>query len=332
MRSLGKLRPLAVALGIGALATGSVTHLAYGQDDPITVAVIGYESQSGFWQAVQKGAEAAAQDFGVDVNYAAPQEASTQGMVQLATTAIAGQPYGICLNYLDHGMYDVTKQALDAGIKVGLYNNNLFMEEAGGATTDTAVTTLPYVGQTNYPGGGKASGEVLGAAFAQYLPPDGGRVLVVNPFPQAFVLTLRYEAVKAALEPLGYTVEQLESGPDEGQNFQVIGTYLAANPDTVGVVGLGTPAGNPAASYMRQNNLTIPVATFDVDQGAYDNIKAGLIKTAVFQQPFLQSYLCVHNMVLQSKGFLPVDVNTGNAIIDASNVEVVGKLIQEGRG
>jgi simple sugar transport system substrate-binding protein len=326
------LRSMAVAATLGVLATVPVVQIALGQDEPITVAVIGYESQSGFWQAEQRGAEGAATDFGVNVNYSAPQEASTQGMVQLATTAIATQPYGICLDYLDHGMYDVTKQALDAGIKVGLFNNNLFMEEAGGATTDPAVTTLPYVGQTNYPGGGKSSGEVLGAAFAQYLPPEGGRVLVVNPFPQAFVLTLRYEAVKAVLEPLGYTVEQLESGADEGQNFQVIGTYLAAHPDTVGVVGLGTPAGNPAAAYMKQNNLTIPVATFDVDQGAYDNIKAGLIKTAVFQQPYLQTYLCVHNMVLQSKGFLPVDVNTGNAIIDASNVEIVGKLIAEGKG
>jgi simple sugar transport system substrate-binding protein len=323
---------IGAAAVVGLAACGVQPSVAPAAGGGITVAVIGYESQSGFWQAEAKGAAQAAKDFGVTVNYSAPQQASTQGMVQLATTALATKPFGICLDYLDHGMLDVTKQALASGAHVGLYNNNLFMKEAGGETTDPTVTTLPYVGQTNTPGGGKASGEVLGAAFAQYLPKGAGRVLIVNPFPQAFVLTLRYQAVKAALEPLGYTTDQLESSGDEGQNLQVIGTYLAAHTDVVGVVGLGTPAANPAASYMKQHNLTIPVATFDVDKAAFDNIKAGLIKAAVFQQPFLQSYLCVHNMVLINQGFLPVNVDTGNSIIDSSNVDVVGKLIAAGRG
>jgi simple sugar transport system substrate-binding protein len=312
-------------------AAPSVGNGGTGAGGTGAIAVIGYESQSSFWLAEAKGAAQAAKDFGVTVNYAAPQTASDQGMIQLATTALATKPYGICLDYLDHAMFDVTKQALAAGVHVGLYNNNLFQPEAGGATTDPAITTLPYVGQTNAPGGGKSSGEVLGEAFAKYLPQGGGLVLIVNPFPQAFVLTLRYQAVKAALEPLGYTTDQLVAGADEGQNLQTITAYLAAHSNVVGVVGLGTPAANPAASYMKAHNLKIPVATFDVDPEAFNNIKAGLINVAVFQQPFLQSYLCVENMVLLGEGFLPVNVDTGNSIIDSSNVDIVGKLIAAGK-
>src|SRR5581483_4795348 len=110
--------------------------------------------------------------------------------------------------------------------------NNLFQPKAGGATTDPAVTRLAYVGQNNYPGTG-SSGEVLGEAFVSHLPKGNGTVLIVNPFPQAFVLTLRYQAVKLKVEQHGYKTDQLVATGDEGQNFQIIGSYLAAHKDVV---------------------------------------------------------------------------------------------------
>jgi simple sugar transport system substrate-binding protein len=318
-----------VTLVLAACSTGGSSNppgAAAGSN--LTIAVVGYEHVSGFWNAVEKGAHQAATDFGVTVNYSSA-DATTPGMVRLAQAALASHPYGICLDYIDHGMFDVTKSALAQGTKVVLYNNNLFQPEAGGATTDPAVTSLPYVGQNNAPGTG-SSGEVLGDAFVRSLPPGGGEVLIVNPFPQAFVLTLRYQAVKLKVEQHGYTTDQLLATGDEGQNVQLIGAYLTAHHNVVGIVGLGTPGANPAASYVKSKNLTIPVATFDVDTVAAQNIHAGLIKDAVFQEPYLQAYLCIEDLWLQSKALLPVNMNTGNTIIDSSNISVVDNLIAKG--
>jgi simple sugar transport system substrate-binding protein len=312
-----------VALGLvasGSSSSGSASK-------KLTIAVIGYEHISGFWNAEQKGAAAAAKEFGVSVNYASG-DATTPGMVRLAQAALAAKPYGICLDYLDHGMYGVTKSALKQGAKVVLYNNNLFQPQAGGATTDPAVTGLAYVGQNNYPGTG-SSGEVLGEAFVKHLK-GKGQILIVNPFPQAFVLTLRYQAVKLKVQQHGFSTAQLVATGDEGQNFQIIGAYLAAHKNVVGIVGLGTPAANPAAAYVAAHHLKIPVATFDVDKTAAQNIHKGLIADAVFQQPYLQTYFCVQNLVLESRGLLPVNVNTGNTIIDKSNVGVIDTLLARG--
>jgi ABC-type sugar transport system substrate-binding protein len=313
-----------IALGLTVSGSGFGAPSA---GKKLTIAVIGYEHVSGFWNAEMKGAQQAAKDFGVNVNYSSG-DATTPGMVRLAQAALAAKPYGICLDYIDHGMQAITKTALGQGTKVVLYNNNLFQPQAGGATTDPAVTGLAYVGQNNYPGTG-ASGEVLGEAFASHLK-GHGQVLIVNPFPQAFVLTLRYQAVKQKLEQHGFSTAELAATGDEGQNIQIIGSYLAAHKNVVGIVGLGTPGANPAASYVEQHHLKIPVATFDVDKVAAQNIHKGLIVDAVFQQPYLQSYYCVQNLVMESKGLLPVNVNTGNTIIDKSNISVVDNLLAKG--
>ena len=48
------------------------------------------------------------------------------------------------------------------------------------------------------------SGEILAKAWLPMLPTEPCKVLIVNPFPTAFVLTLRGDGVKRALDAAGY--------------------------------------------------------------------------------------------------------------------------------
>jgi simple sugar transport system substrate-binding protein len=119
---------------------------------------------------------------------------------------------------------------------------------------------------------------------------------------------------------------------DEGQNLSLISAALQADKSICGVVGLGNPAANPAAAYIGQNNLKIPVATFDVGAEAAKRIKDGTLTVAINQQPFLQSYFAVANLVNQSKYSLsPVDVNTGTSIVTIKNIDAVQACITAGR-
>ncbi len=293
----------------------------------LTINLVGYENQGAFWQTVERGAMQAGKDFNVSVTGAAPNQASDQGMIQLLQAAIAARPNGLVINYTGKVMEEITLKALQSKIPLVLYNNNRFEKESGGVTSDPRITGLAFVGQDEH-----HSGEVLGTAFLRFLPKGGGTVLVVNPFPQAFVLTLRYEGVKSVLEAHGYKTDVLIAGADEGQNKATIGAYLQAHPKIVGIVGLGTPAANPAASYLSDRNLKTPVATFDIDEGALKNIQDGHMAVALNQQPWLQGYLSVEDLILQLRyGFKPVNINTGTFIVEKSNADQVAALVKAGR-
>jgi simple sugar transport system substrate-binding protein len=313
------------SVGIAALALAAMTAGALAQDKP-TVYVIAPSLTDPFWITQQNGANQAGEDFGVNVVFQAPaQDTGDAGMVPLVQAAIAAKPAGIAIDYTSKTMEAVTVAALDAGIPVVLYNNNRF--EGENAPGDARIKGLAFVGQDE-----SMSGETLGNAWLPSLPKDPCKVLIVNPFPTAFVLTLRGDGVKRALDAAKYPYEDLTATGDQGQNLSLISAALQADTSICGIVGLGNPAANPAAQYVGDNGLKIPVATFDVGAEAAKRIAAGLLTTAINQQPFLQSYFAVANLANQAKYSLsPANVDTGTSIVTKENIATVQACIDAGR-
>ena len=246
-------------------------------------------------------------------------------MVPLVQAAIAAKPAGIAIDYTSKTMEAVTVAALDAGIPVVLYNNNRF--EGENAPADPRIKGLAFVGQDE-----SMSGETLGKAWLPSLPKEPCKVLIVNPFPTAFVLTLRGDGVKRALDAAKYPYEDLAATGDQGQNLSLISAALQADTSICGIVGLGNPAANPAAQYVGENRLNIPVATFDVGAEAAKRIKDGTLTIAINQQPFLQSYFAVANLANKAKYSLsPANVDTGTSIVTKDNIDTVQACIDAGR-
>jgi simple sugar transport system substrate-binding protein len=309
-----------------ALAFAAVSgDVVLAQDKP-TVYVIAPSLTDPFWITQQNGANQAGTDFGVNVVFQAPaQDTGDAGMVPLLQAAIAAKPAGIAIDYTSKTMEAVTTAALDAGIPVVLYNNNRF--EGENAPADKRILGLSFVGQDE-----SVSGEILAKAWLPSLPSTPCKVLIVNPFPTAFVLTLRGDGVKRALDAAGYPHDDLVATGDQGQNLSLIGAALQADKGICGVVGLGNPAANPAAQYIGDNKLNVPVATFDVGAEASKRIKDGTLTMAINQQPFLQSYFAVANLANQAKYSLtPVNVNTGTSIVTKANIDTVQACIDAGR-
>ena len=279
-----------------------------------------------FWVTEQNGAKQAGQDFGVNVVFQAPaQDTGDAGMVPLLQAAIAAKPAGIAIDYTSKTLEAVTTAALDAGIAVVLYNNDRF--EGENAPADKRIRDLAFVGQNE-----SISGEILTRAWLPTLQSGPCKVLIVNPFPTAFVLTLRADGVKRALDAAKYPHSDLAATGDEGQNLSLISAALQADKGICGIVGLGNPAANPAAQYVGDNSLKIPVATFDVGAEAAKRLKDGTLTMAINQQPFLQAYFAVANLANQAKYSLkPVNVNTGTSIVTTDNIDVIQKCIDAGR-
>jgi len=314
-----------LGLGLAAMALAVGAGVASAADKP-TVYVIAPSLTDPFWITQQNGAKQAGEDFGVDVVFQAPaQDTGDAGMVPLLQAAIAAKPAGIAIDYTSKTMEAVTTAALDAGIPVVLYNNNRF--EGDNAPADKRIPGLAFVGQDE-----SVSGEILAKAWLPSLPSQPCKVLVVNPFPTAFVLTLRGDGVKRALDAAGYPHEDLVATGDQGQNLSLISAALQADKGICGIAALGNPAANPAAKYIGDNGLDIKVATFDVGAEAAKHLKDGTLTMAINQQPFLQSYFAVANLANQAKYSLtPANVDTGTSIVTKDNIDTVQACIDAGR-
>jgi len=310
---------------VAFVAAAIAGDLASAQDKP-TIYVIAPSLSDPFWITQQNGANQAAKDFGVNVVFQAPpQDTGDAGMVPLLQAAIAAKPAGIAVDYTSKTMEPVTKAALDAGINVVLYNNNRF--EGDNAPSDERLRSLAFIGQNE-----AMSGETLTKAWLPMLPKEPCKVLIVNPFPTAFVLTLRGDGVKRALDAAGYPHSDLMATGDQGQNLSLISAALQADPKICGVAALGGPAANPAGQYISQNKLNIPVATFDVGPETAKRLKDGSVSIAINQQPFLQSYYAVANLAQKALYTLtPVNVDTGTSLVTKDNIDTVQACIDAGR-
>src|SRR5215471_3451088 len=296
-----------------------------------TVYMIGSVTNNTFWAAVKNGWVQGGKDFGLRAIYEAPGVHSSAGSIPLINSAIAAKPAGMAINYTDKSIEKPTLNALDAGITVTLFNNNRFEPVNGKASTATVnpkITRLAYVGEDSY-----GNAQKLAKAFLPFITKKSGTVLIVDPVPGVEVLALRRQGIESVVKPAGYKTAYLPAALDEGQNLTTIGAYLQAHPEVVAVVGLGDPTANPACSYIEKNKMSIPVAAFDVDAEAIQHIKAGCMKAATDQQPYLQGYLSAANMALIIKDHLfPVSVNTGSFIATKQNVGEIEKAVAAGKG
>lgn len=291
------------------------------------VDLIGQPTTDPFWGAIKNGADQAAKDFCVKFTYVLGAQPNFPSTIQATQAAIASHPDGMAIVYFDKTFQASTSAALDAGIKVVLYNNNRFEQE--NAPTDPRILSLAYVGQNE-----NFSGVRLANSWVSLVKP-GTTVLLINPFPVAYVLTLRRNGVAQVLDAHGIKHEDLnmDSSGDEGKYLSIIGPYLQTHKEIGAVVGMGNPGANPAAKYVTDNNLSYPIATFDVGAEAANYIKAGTISMSINQQPYLQGYYAVEQLALQTKfGLRPANVDTGTFLVDKSNIAEVQHLISIGKG
>ncbi len=266
---------------------------------------------------MQNGAEQAARDMGVEVQFRGPDQFSIPEIQQIFEAAIAANPDGIACTCPDpDALGPSIRKAVDQGIPVVLFNAGLDVFEEFGALT--------YYGQTEREAG-VAAGERMAEAGIT-------NALCVNHQQGQLTLETRCEGFD---EGVGGTVKQIAvDGADPTAMRNGMETALRQNPDVEGLLTLGPEA---AAQAMRAvesagRKDSVKVATFDISPDVLKAVQSGDLLFAIDQQMYLQTYASIVTLVtwIQYRLSPVTAVPTGPSLVTADNAQQILKLSGEG--
>jgi simple sugar transport system substrate-binding protein len=282
-----------------------------------------------FAGVVYRGALAAEKDLGCKVEYVWSGW-NPDKMIAQFKDAVARRPDAICI--MGHpgvvAFAPLVDEAREKGIIVTSGNTGLpAIEEKYKADG------FGYVGQELYPSGvNLAKGAAQRAGLKR-----GDRAMVWGLIAQE-TRGLRSKGCVDALEEMGIKVDYIEISnsinADASLGTPVFTGYVSSHPDVKLIITDHGALTATAETYMRASRKKpgdIYIAGFDLSAATVDAVKKGYVGVVLDQQPWLQGYLPILQVCLAKKyGFSGLHIDTGAALIDASNIDFVAPLAQKG--
>jgi simple sugar transport system substrate-binding protein len=300
-----------------AAALGGVLLAGTAMADTTIIVVSHGQASDPFWSVVKNGVDEAAKDYGIQVDYRAPETFDMVAMGQLIDAAVNQEPYGLVVSIPDaDALGPSIRRAVDAGISVISMNS--------GSDVAASLGALLHVGQSEYD-----AGTIAGAALAEM---GGSKGMCVNQEVGNVALDLRCAGFA---EGFGGEVTVLPVTMDPGEIRAKVTASLESDSeiDTILTLGAGT-AGEAALAALEAMGMAgdVKLASFDLSANFLQAIADGKATFAIDQQQFLQGYLPVAFLALQSKyGLMPGgDVPSGPNLITAEKAEQVIELSAQG--
>lgn len=278
-----------------------------------------------FMAAEQKGVQAAGKTFGVHAVFEGPSTFSVPQQVSLLRSAAASHPCGIATGLADPTALNAPiDSVLSQHIPVVLWNVQSFP----GAKVSSQIAALPYVGQDE-----THSGAVLATHLLTMLKP-GDHVVFGVDTPGELVAQERFNGIKQTLAAHHITTTLLNVGADITAGVGIYQAYLAAHPDVQAIVSNAATTAQAADEYISRQGLQkkYVLASFDMASPIVSYIENGTQRFVLDQQPYLQGYMAIEDLVLAHEGFTAVNVNTGTLFVDKSNIAAFKKLTAKGIG
>lgn len=309
----------AVALGAAACSSegGRETDEQSATDDvDMTIAMITHApSGDTFWDIIRKGAEDAADNYGVDFEYSNSIEISEQAT--LIQNAVDRGVDGIAVsNPNPDALNPAIQEAIDAGIPVVEFNAGVDNWQDSGA--------LMFFGQ-NETVSGQAAGERLKTEGA-------GKVLCVLQAQGQVQLEARCDGVIAGFG--GDTEKLYVDGEDMTSVQSTLEAKLREDPSITHVMTLGAPIAMTAIQSVDAAGSEAQVATFDLNGEVVGAIQDGGLLWAIDQQPYLQGFHSVNGLVLYATNGNTLGggeaVLTGPSFVDPTNVDAVAEYAERG--
>ncbi|CAB4922521.1 MAG: substrate-binding domain-containing protein [Actinobacteria bacterium] len=317
-RSAGVLAVAGVLALSGCSGTGQEdTSSSDSGSVDLDIAVITHGAPGdSFWDVVRSGADRAADDLGITVDYNSDPDPTRQA--ELIDNAVSQGVDGIVVSMANpDGLRDSVEAAVAAGIPVITINSGQGQSAEFGAIT--------HVGQDE---------TTAGQAVGTRLNDEGqtGKVLCVIHEAGNVGLEDRCSAVAATY---GGQVENLQvDGTDTAQVQDTILSKLQSDPDVGVVLALQGQVAVAAVAAQGDAGTSAEIDTFDISSDVTDAITAGDITFAVDQQPYVQGYLPVSFLYLFATNGNVVGggqpVNSGPAFITQDNAAEVAEFAANG--
>jgi simple sugar transport system substrate-binding protein len=302
----------------GCATTGGDTGAATDNSD-IKICVYTHGDGGTFWSVAQAGAEAAAADLGITVDY----QGSTNDSAKQASTieaGISGGCSGIAASAPDpDAIKDAMLAAADAGIPTVTMNS--------GSSVFRDLGAFTHVGQDEI-----VAGREAGLRFN-----DLGATKLLCPIQEAANsgLTDRCAGARETFE--GEVIDfNIDGGlADLAGSATKIQAALEADPAIDGIFALNADIATGAALVASDNTgRNAIIGTVDMSADALTAIKDGKMAFAVDQQQYAQGYMSVVLLFLnvtnahELGGGLPI--YTGPGFVTADNVDKVMELVAAG--
>jgi simple sugar transport system substrate-binding protein len=284
------------------LVTISLLGVAHAQEKLRFIIVTHGAASDRFWGMVKEGADRAAAEMNVGVDYRAPEEFDLKAMTDLLSAAVQEKPDGLVVSIPNADAVAAPIQAaVEAGIPVVTINSGFDVGRSLGA--------LLHVGQSEY-----EAGRVAGETMRKL---GGNKALCVNHELGNVGLDLR---CKGFIDGFAGSVEVMPVEADAEEAGKAIADRLTEDSDIDVVLTLSANiAGEPAiaAAQALGEGREVRVASFDVTDAVLKAVADGDAAFAIDQQPFLQGYLPVEILTLLKRySVVPVsNVSTGPRLI-----------------
>ncbi len=291
--------------------------VALSQGGDLTFHMITHSDDGPFWSVVKRGFDAACADVGVNCVWLAGNNDPGK-MVTDIETAIGEGSSGIAASLPSPDqLVGPLQQAVAAGIPVYTINSGVNDYQDIGATT--------HVGQTEV-----IAGNGAGERFN-----DEGATKILCGRQEESNVALEERCDGLAETFSGEVVSQF-IGLDADQTAQINGikAALEADPDIDGFMGVGPVIAMSGLTAAQDLGRDLVVGGFDITPELIDAIEAGDVAFTVDQQQYLQGYLPVILLYLETTnlntagGGLPI--LTGPGFVTADNAADVKALVGEG--
>jgi simple sugar transport system substrate-binding protein len=275
------------------------------------------QSNDSFWSVVKNGVMQAGKDYGVTVEYQAPQTFDMTLMAQLIDAAVNQKPNGIVVSDPDpSALGPAIKHAIAAGIPVISINS--------GADAAKGLGVLIHVGQDELIAG-RLAGERLKAA-------GGKKAVCINPEPGNVSVDNRCRGFE---EGFGSKAVTVPTSFDPAENEAKVRAALSSDPSIDTIMSLGAVgSGDGVLDALTKMDAfgKYKIATFDMTPRFLKAVQEGKVLFCVDQQQFLQGYLGVALMALYDRyGVLPAaNIQAGPNLVTGKTANQVVELVTKG--
>lgn len=313
------------ALAIGAGACQQPYHQP---DERYVLVAVGINDP--YWQEAGAGLTDVGKNAGVNVELVGPASFSPSDELTSFQQAVAEHPSGIMVSVSDPKLFnEPIENAILQGIPVICID----------ADAPDSSRVL-FIGTDNFRAGqksGKRMAELLGGQGRVVLIAMGGQLNSEE----------RIRGVNEALKnyPGIKIVQTIDDKGDVGAANDGVFALLQKKEKIDGIISLEASGGEGAADALHRLDLTskIKIVAFDNNPQTLDGIERGWITATVVQKPYVMAFYGVrflddlhHNAVHEFKDWatapaapLPTFVDTGTALVDASNLAAFRKALAD---
>jgi ribose transport system substrate-binding protein len=280
-------------------------------EQPLDVVLIQGVAGDEFYITMDCGAQAAAEELGVNYSVQGPNEFDPTEQIPIVEAVVARQPDAILIAPTERTALIAPLQAAqDAGITVVLVDTIVDDENIG----------VSRIATDNVEGGrvaGEALVELIGGEGSVFVNTTQPGVSTVEERQQGFEEVI---AEEPGIEYLGAEF----NNDDATRAAQITSAVLAANPELAGIFATNLFSAEGAATALRDAEAQeqVQIVGFDASPGQVGQLEEGLVQSLVAQNPREIGRLGVETAVASIRGEdFEAQITTPLTVVNQDNLE-----------